>query len=149
MLRRFAQAVHETVETKLAGTETPVRVFGLVAHAPAQFSWALDGRERSASFGYGLVPGAYDKDTDGVEFTCSLVRPGQPPEALFRTFLSPHEIPAHRGHRVARVALPDHPAGSRLEVTTGPGPHGNNAYDWAYVSDFALADTGTAPAGGR
>ncbi len=149
MLRQLAQTPHETVDTADALTGTAVHVFGLLAHAPTRFSWALDGREKSVSFGYGLVPAAYDKDTDGVEFTATLLRPGQPPLPLFRTFLSPHEIPAHRGHRTARFALPEFPSGSRLEFATGPGPHGNNAFDWAYLSELAFSDSEAPASPGR
>ncbi len=149
MLRQLARAPCETVDTTDALTGTAMHIFGLVAHAPAQFTWALDGRERTVSFGYGLVPAAYDKDTDGVEFTFSLLRPGQPPLPVFRTFLSPHQIPAHRGHRIAQFALPEFPAGSRLEFTTGPGPHGNNAFDWAYLSELSFGDALAPVATGR
>ncbi len=146
-LLKFTESTIQTVRTTLAGTTEAVHFNAQLAHAPAQFSWALDGRERAVTFGYGLVPESYDQTTDGVEFTASLVRPGEPPLPLFRTFLSPHEIPPHRGHRIARFSLPDHPPGSRLEITTGPGPRGNNAFDWAYVSglDFLDADPPAGP----
>ena len=145
-LLKFTDSVIETVHTTMAGTTEPVHLNVQLAHAPTQFTWALDGRERAVTFGYGLVPESYDQTTDGVEFTASLLRPGEPPLPLFRTFLSPHEIPPHRGHRIARFSLPPHPPGSRLEITTGPGPHGNNAFDWAYLSELDFLDT-DPPAG--
>ena len=139
-LLKFTYSAIETVDTTLAGTTEPVHFNAQLAHAPTQFTWTLDGRERAVRFGYGMVPESYDKTTDGVEFTASLVRPGEPPVALFRTFLSPHEIPPHRGHRIAQFSLPDHPPGSRLEIITGPGPHHNNAFDWAYLSELDFLD---------
>lgn len=139
-LLKFTFSDIETVHTTLAGTGEPVHFRAQLAHAPAQFTWTLDGRERGITFGYGLVPAAYEH-TDGVEFTASLVRPGEPPLPLFRTSLNPRDLPPHRGHRIARFALPDHPPGSRLEITTGPGPHGSNAFDWAYLSELDLLDT--------
>ncbi len=150
-LVKFTYSNIETVHTTLAGTSEPVRLNAQLAHAPTQFTWTLDGRERGVTFGYGLVPAAYE-NTDGVEFTASLVRPGEPPLPLFRTFLSPRDLPPHRGHRIARFSLPDHPPGSLLEITTGPGPHGSNAFDWAYLSELDFLDASPpadapAPAG--
>lgn len=149
MLQRLVRTPCETVDTVDAATGTAVHVFAQVAHAPSELSWTLDGRERTVRFGYGLVPAAYDKTTDGVEFTAWLARAGEAPVAVFRTFLSPHEIPAHRGHRHAEFPLPEHPAGSRFLITSGPGPHQNNAFDWAYISELDFPDAPEPAASSR
>jgi hypothetical protein len=145
-LLKFTDSAIETVFTTLAGTTAPVQLRTQLAHAPAQFTWTLDGHERALTFGYGLVPAAYDQ-TDGVEFTVTLLHPDQPAEILFRRLLEPHSQPSDRGHHRVRLDLPALPPGTRLEITTGPGPHGNNAFDWAYLSelDFLDADLPAAP----
>jgi hypothetical protein len=44
----------------------------------------------------------------------------------------------------SRVPLPPHQPGSRLVLRTDPGPHGDNAWDWSYVTHVQLR-TGRPP----
>ncbi len=57
---------------------------------------------------------------------------------LFHRRLPPARTPDDRGRQSGRVALP--PAGpGRILFLVGPGPHGSNAFDWAYWSHFVGA----------
>jgi hypothetical protein len=140
-LLRFTASGVETVDTVDAASGQPRTVRGLLVHPPTRLAWVLQGMERSLTFGFGLVPGAYagGDRTDGVEFTATLLRPGEPPQRIFQRLLDPTHQPADRGHQTAAVALPAHlPTGSRIEIATGPGPHGSEAFDWAYLSELDL-----------
>lgn len=143
-LLRFAATGIETVDTVDAASGQPRTVRGLLMHAPSRLTWALQGTERSLTFGFGMVPGAYTGggQTDGVEFTATLLRPGEPPQRIFQRLLDPFHQPADRGHQTATVALPARlAAGSRLEIATDPGPHDSDAFDWAYLSELDLSPT--------
>ncbi len=144
-LLKFTRSDIETVWTTLAGANTPIHFRAQLAHAPSEFSWTLDGRDRAATFGYGVVPGA-NENTDGVEFTVRLLHADGSAQVLFQHLLEPREKPADRGHHRARVVLPAFAPGNRLEITTGPGRYGSNAYDWAYLSELDFLDDESATA---
>jgi hypothetical protein len=132
----FTETTIESVSTILPSGK-PIHLIGLLLSPPGQLSWDLKGDERSVSLGYGLLPAAYlNGGTDGVEFSAILQRPGLPPLELFRRLLDPVARPDDRGHHPVEIVLPDLKPDSRLVIKTDPGPHKNNAWDWAYFSEL-------------
>jgi len=106
----------------------------LLLHAPGEISFRLPRGRRHFTGDFGIFDGAYtDGRTDGVEFSVSVVRDKRDVEQrVWSVMLDPLGHPDDRGtHRFA-VDLPDDAA--RVIVRTGPGPAGNNGWDWSYVS---------------
>jgi hypothetical protein len=104
-------------------------------HAPGSIEWTMAGRERELVFGYGLVPESYERGNgNGVVFIVELRPTGSPPLILFEQWLDPVNRPADRGLKAAHVVLPAPTRGATLVLRTDPGPHGDNAWDWAYVT---------------
>lgn len=104
-------------------------------HAPGEIRWKLDGTEEELIFDYGLMPEASAQGTgNGVVFAVELQPPGQAAQVLFEQWLDPANHPSHRANQTARVTLPAIPPGSRLGLRTDPGPGGDSAWDWSYVT---------------
>jgi hypothetical protein len=117
-------------------------------HAPGRITWTLTGRERALVFDHGLLPEAWRKgEGNGVAFIVELESPGTAPRKLFERLINPAANPAERRTLRSSVTLPPHLAGSRLVLRTDPGPFGDNAWDWSYVT-HVLLQSGLAPRGG-
>jgi hypothetical protein len=109
----------------------------IVANAPSRLVVAKPAGARWLSFGIGFFEGAYNNppnSTDGAEFVVRFVpADGTPPRELFRRFLNPRDVSADRGTHAFSIELP--PAGrGDIEFVVSPGPHGSDAFDWAYWS---------------
>lgn len=107
---------------------------------PAELLWRLTGTERSVRLNFGFHPKAYTEGlTDGAEFIVELRMPGQPPLQIFHQMLDPQRQPDHRGSLSAETDLPPFPPGTTLAVRTTAGTHGNNAWDWVYLSGLRFS----------
>lgn len=119
-------------------TEPRLSLQGLLVqrlHAPAEIQWALDGTERELSFDFGFIPEAYERGaSNGVEFFVEVQSPDGSRQIVFRRFLNPASQAGDRGNQTARVALAEVRPGNRLVLRTDPGPYGDNAWDWSYVT---------------
>ncbi len=119
----------------------------LPLHAPGLMTWALSGAEYELAFDHGLLPEAWERGHgNGVAFIVELESPGTAPQRLFERLVDPFAHPDERRTLHARVRLPPHVAGSRLVLRTDPGPFGDNAWDWSYVT-HVLLKPGLAPRG--
>ena len=108
-------------------------------HAPSEAVWKLTGTERAFDFCYGLDPEAYERGTtNGVEFVVEVRGPSGGVTRAFSRLLAPRTNPADRGTHRSRVTLPIFAPGSRLVLRTDPGPFGDTAWDWSYVTNMAL-----------
>lgn len=108
-------------------------------HAPGRAVWPLDGTEQEFIFGHGLLPDAYTKGHgNGVAFIVELHAPGAAPQVLYGRLVDPFTRPEERRTLTARVPLPPHLAGSELVLRTDPGPGGDNAWDWSYITRVLL-----------
>lgn len=112
----------------------------LVLRPPAEISWPLLGNEREFRVTYGYLPEAETRiEGNGTEFTLALQSPGGGERVLRRVLHDPAHQPERRGPRQLRLLLPpDLPRGSRLHLRTAPGPHGNDAWDWFYITQPGL-----------
>ncbi len=108
-------------------------------HAPGRITWTLEGVEEEFVFDFGFLPEAVVRgSSDGAAFVVELRPAGGPPRELFRRFVDPAHQAADRGNLHARLPLPKVAAGDRLVLRTDPGPDGNNAWDWCYVTRVQL-----------
>jgi hypothetical protein len=108
----------------------------LLLNSPGYLVFALAGREHRLLFSVGLMPGSYTTgETDGVAFVVEIEVPGSSSQKLFARYLQPRARPEDRGTLTFDVSLPELPAGSRLTLRADPGPGGNGAWDWSYVTD--------------
>jgi hypothetical protein len=107
-------------------------------HAPSRAVFPLDGTEREITMTFGLEPTAYtgNGDTDGVTFIFEITQPGLAPQPVFRRHLDPRKSASDRGAQTEQVVLPTFSVGSKLTVRSDPGPVGDGAWDWAYISRF-------------
>ena len=112
----------------------------LQLHAPGFLDYQLQGGETSLRFDYGFRPGAYTGEgaTDGAIYLVELVRPNQPRATLFRRHLEPRGRKEDQGRQHAEFKLPALGPADHLVLTIDPGPTGNNAWDWTYVTNFEL-----------
>ncbi len=107
--------------------------------APGRAAWTLDGSEYELAFDYGLRPDSWDPGrSNGVAFIVELETPGVAPQKLFEKLVDPVGNEGERRTLQSHVALPPHLPGSRLVLRTDPGPHGDNASDWSYVTHVRL-----------
>jgi len=108
----------------------------VVLRPPAQLTFPLDGTERELRFGYGYLPEAELQETgNGTELIVAVTDPDGRERILRQLLHAPAHNPAQRGHRVLRVLLPpDLRSGSTLTIATDTGPHGDNAWDWLYIT---------------
>ncbi len=124
-----------TAYSKAARTESARQHRVLMAEAPAQLEWALQGDERAFDFSFGYLAQALaENKSNGADIFVDLVRNGDPTPLAHRRLL-PREVPADREEQRLHVILPPFPAGSRLVLKVGPGDSGDNAWDWVYLVD--------------
>ena len=116
----------------------PERLFLLPA--PGSLSYSLQGSERQLRLDYGFRPGAYSNggQTDGATYRVELQGAGQPARVIFERFLQPVSREADRGPQHADLTLPALQPGDVLTLKIDPGPAGNMAWDWTYISRFDL-----------
>jgi len=109
-------------------------------HAPSRAVFPLDGTERAANMTFGLEPAAYTNKgtTNGVTFILELTQPGLDPQTIYRRHVDPLKNPRDRGPQTERVVFPPFRAGSKLALLADPGPFGDNAWDWSYVTKFEI-----------
>ncbi len=108
-------------------------------HAPGEITWRMEGAEEEIVFDFGFLPEAIVRgNSDGADFIVELRPAAGPGRVLFRRHVDPAGNPADRGNLHARLALPKVAAGDRLVLRTDPGPAGNNAWDWCYVTRVQL-----------
>jgi hypothetical protein len=108
-------------------------------HAPGRITWTLDGTEQALVFDHGLLPETFAPGRgNGVDFIVELHPAGAEPQVLFQRLVDPSAHPAERRTLTARIPLPPHLAGGTLVLRTDPGPHGDNAWDWSYVTRVQL-----------
>ena len=114
----------------------------LQMHAPASLTFRLNGREQRMQLTYGILPGAYTNggNTDGAIFRVELNRPGQTATIIFERYLQPVTNPADRGRQLDTFMLPGVSQRDHLEVIIDPGPGGNGAWDWTYISGLRLIE---------
>jgi hypothetical protein len=112
----------------------------LMAIAPTTMLFDLPPSVRELTLTGGLMKGSYTQGgkTDGAEFIVECLRPDGTIETLFRRWLQPYTVPGDRGDQSMRVALAQEPAGSHLRLRITTGPNGDNAWDWVYLTGFAL-----------
>jgi hypothetical protein len=112
----------------------------VLLHAPGSLGFALSPDHQRLQLDYGLQPGSYREggNTDGADFWVELARPGEPRQLLFTRHLDPVSHPEDRGDQHLDLPLPASPAGSRLLIRIDPGPAGNAAWDWTYLSGLKL-----------
>ncbi|MBX3736410.1 MAG: hypothetical protein KF715_06975 [Candidatus Didemnitutus sp.] len=99
--------------------------------------WPLQGDEREVLFQCGYDPKAVQNGTsDGTGFEIELVAPDGTTRRLQQFLLLPAAGPEPDGVlRSSRQALPPYVPGSKLVIRTNPGPAGNDAWDWAYLTN--------------
>lgn len=109
-------------------------------NAPAVLTFVLAGGERRLQLQYGLRSGAYTNggQTDGANFRVEMQEPHQSPRVLFARLLDPGHHAEDRGTQVLDLALPAVARDSRLVISIDPGPAGNGAWDWTYLTDLTL-----------
>lgn len=108
-------------------------------HAPGQLTFKLDGSEREVVFDYGFDPvAAAQKEGNGVVFIVEIEAPDKSRKELFRRHLIPMQNKADQGNHSQSISLPSIAPGSRLLIRTDPGPFGDNAWDWSYVTRIQI-----------
>jgi hypothetical protein len=123
--------------SSLEDRDGPLR---LVLPPPAKFTVELQGGESVAALGFGLLPGAYGDGgrSDGVGFTVERQRAGQPPVQIFHRVLEPFTREEDRGEQQAQIPLHAAQAGDRLVFAIDAGRHGNNSWDWPFISHLQI-----------
>jgi hypothetical protein len=107
----------------------------LLLHAPGEISFRLPRGRGHFTGEFGIFDGAYTTDgrTDGVEFSVSVVRDRPDVEQrVWSVMLDPLSHPDDRGTHKFAIDLADDV--TRVILRTGPGPAGNDNWDWSYVS---------------
>jgi hypothetical protein len=104
----------------------------LLQHAPSSriaFKTTIDPAKPIFEAVAGIKVEAAEK-SDGASFRLE-VKHADTIEELFSTFLNPKQVPEDRNGRPIRVDLSKY-SGQEIELlfSTGPGPSGNNAWDW-------------------
>ena len=84
----------------------------------------------------GLLPGAYEGDgnSDGVNYTVSLLGHEWSRKILAQRRIDPRQRPEDRGPQTLRVALPAEASGVPLAIMADPGPSGDTSWDHSYVA---------------
>jgi hypothetical protein len=138
-LRSFTESGLETVDTVDAQSGNTTKVISQLVHPPASLRWSLDRDVTQVTFDFGLVPAAYqDGESDGVEFSVTLVRPDKSPVLLFQRMLAPLQRSTDQGNQKAVLDLPFLQEGSSLQISTNEGPHNDGSWDWAYIANLEL-----------
>ncbi len=109
-------------------------------HAPGRITWPLDGTDTSwpSTTGCNPMPGSAPGPGQRRRLHRRAGVAGTAPQKIFERLVDPFANPAERRTLQSHVALPPHLPGSRLVLRTDPGPHGNNAWDWSYVTHVLL-----------
>lgn len=106
----------------------------LGAHPDSELVFRVPEGARTIEIEFGIMEGAHTGvtgRTDGVQFTITEHHTDGSTVKLFDRLLDPANRPEDRG--IQALTLPCQPAsGSELRFTTGPGPHGNFSFDWAF-----------------
>lgn len=126
------------VATSSILTEGAQRLFML--NVPGSLSFLMRGDERHLNFGYGFRPGAYGNggQTEGAVYRIELQGPGRTAREIFARHLQPVSHEADRGLQHASLTLPALLPGDVLILRIDPGPTGNVAWGWTYISGFDL-----------
>jgi len=112
----------------------------LIAHAPSVVEFTVAPGARWLSGGFGMQDGAHANPpqvTDGTDFSITHVSETGVRTVLLERALRPASQEGDRGPQSFRVELPAGEPGV-VELKIGHGPHGSNAFDWAYWSDLML-----------
>jgi lysophospholipase L1-like esterase len=113
------------------------RRYALLLHPESsiEFPRVRLGKHPSLRFGIGIIPAAWDRGTDGVEFRVLLRTAGGVSQELYRRYLDPRGQPADRKWIDESIAL-DAFSGQEIHVIlrTGPNPRGIPDFDWAVWS---------------
>ena len=109
-------------------------------NSPGSLTFRLTGREKNLLFSGGMLPGAYTAGglSDGVEFQVEVHFADGSVQRLLNYYLNPLEIFLDRTDRTFEIALPPVTTGALLILRVTPGPSGNEAWDWAYLSRLQL-----------
>jgi hypothetical protein len=93
------------------------------------------------SFGIGMDPYVWDKDTDGVMFKIQ-IQDDKGIHDVFSSYVNPSKNSADRRWQDYSLDL-DEFSGKSVSIyfVTNPGPNRNNAYDWAYWSKPLLLES--------
>lgn len=138
-------------------TPTPVQFFstfglGSVRHLDRDFFNAhpdlhiwfeLPAGERTINFEGAIIDWAYEEKvpwgdrTDGVEFTVYEEKTGGVRRTLFTRLLNPRDRPSDRGIQ-AMTATFTLEEGSRVVLSTSPGPRNSVARDWAMLGKVEI-----------
>jgi hypothetical protein len=150
LLAEIPEGLFTVPPATITGPETrplqlgPLRVQQL--HAPGRMTWPLDGTEQELVFGHGLLPETFPPGHgNGVNFIVEFQPAGADPQVLFQRLVDPAGRPEDRRTLTARVPLPPHLAGGTLVLRTDAGPHGDNAWDWSYVTRVQLKRQAAGP----
>jgi hypothetical protein len=146
LLAEIPESLFTVPPAAITGPETRPLQLGKLRvqqlHAPGQLTWPLDGNEQELVFSHGLLPGTFAPGHgNGVNFQVELQSPGAAPQVLFERLVDPSGRPADRRILTSRVPLPPHLVGSTLVLRADPGPHGDNAWDWSYVTAVQMKRT--------
>ena len=103
---------------------------------PTAFTFLVPVGATRVTIAAGLQPAAYTgkNQTNGVDILVLVEIPGQKSQLLERRYLNPRERPLDRGTQTFVVPLPPGlPADASLVVQSGPGPNGDDRWDWGYL----------------
>lgn len=101
---------------------------------PTTVEWKLDDDVREVTLEFGFDPEAYERgDSNGAEVRVELAG-FLSRRTIYRRLLDPKRQPDDRGPQIARIVLPPFSPGTHLALSTGPGEHNNNAWDWVYLA---------------
>ncbi|MCF7687558.1 MAG: hypothetical protein K9M98_03810 [Cephaloticoccus sp.] len=102
---------------------------------PGRAEWTLQGNERELLLETGYVPRAINQtDGDGTGFVVEVSAPDGTRRIIQSFLVNPRDHADDRIPQSRRIPLPPYATGSKLTVTTNPGPGQNNAWDWAYIT---------------
>jgi len=105
---------------------------------PAQVEWELENDVRAVSLEFGFDPVAFEQgQSNGADLFLDVVD-AEGTRPVFQTFLNPAREPDDRAPHRVLVVLPDLRKPSRVILRTAPGPYGDTAWDWVYVSNLKL-----------
>ena len=95
---------------------------------PGLAEWILQGNERELLMETGYAPRAINQsEGDGTGFAVELTAPDGTRRIIHSFLINPRDVAADRSPQIRRIPLPPYPSGSKLTVTTNPGPGQNNA----------------------
>ncbi|MGP1609144.1 MAG: hypothetical protein ACTS5G_00455, partial [Burkholderiales bacterium] len=108
-------------------------------NAPGSLTFALSANSQQLRFSGGYLDGAWQQgQPDGADFVIEYLNPDDRVVEIWRRTINPLAVESDRGTQEFSIPLPQAPAGTRLRLRTTPGEHGNNAWDWTYVSDLTI-----------